>query len=270
MAYNEHFNYTNCTMSTEYTNYSDICVTAHSDYADCTTSHNNAIDDCSTSHTNYDNSHDNHTNSFGSNTSHTSHGNYNDAHSNYNNLCVTAHSDYSNCTTSHNNYANDCSVHSNYVNHVNYANPNTGTPINLTWNSSWFDSTEETTIHESVNAIKELRDKIKFLSENKGQQDVPYIGSHVEDGEFDGVGTDYVEDEQYDTLKANLDALFVEINGTPTGLPDIAEDQPIQKEVFENLKPKIDEIASEDISSRYANHIDYQDVGHTNHNNTVE
>ena len=183
---------------------------------------------------------------------------------------------------SHGSYTN----HRSHGNHANYADndvenpdgivyPNTGEPkvegVDYTWNN-WGTLDNDEYISDSVNKIKELRDKITYLHDNHGggtwetAPDNPAISNtEVSDDEFDGVGEDYVDDIHYDTLKNNMDILTNHLLGTGTGLPDYNEGDYIDNEHFAQLKAEIDSLASQDFTAQYSNHHSHDD--HDNHDN---
>lgn len=123
---------------------------------------------------------------------------------------------------SHGSYGN----HRSHGNHSNYGDvvssevhPNTGEPKTIEW-SSWGDMSNDEFISDSIGKIKELRDKISLLKETHGggtyalSPDNPTIDlTGVADEEFDGVGVDYIEDVQYDSLKNSLDTLKSHLTG---------------------------------------------------------
>lgn len=172
----DYFDYANCVQTINYLNTMAYCQTSHVNHQNCGTGHRNST-----------------WNSY--------HGNY----SNYGN-------------TPHLNTNNHCHTYTDYTNHVNYTNSDTGAPQTLAWTSPWSgNSLAVTYISQSVDAILELRNNIRQLSETKSQQtasvDVATGSVNVGDAEFDGVGTDHVEDNQYDALRDSLYSLWSDIKG---------------------------------------------------------
>ncbi|MFW6046587.1 MAG: hypothetical protein ACOCP4_02210 [Candidatus Woesearchaeota archaeon] len=178
---------------------------------------------------------------------------------------------------SHHNHGN----HSNHGNHANYYHHDVnedhsipGTPKNLTW-SNW-DTTiaDDDYIHESVPKIEELREKIKYLRDEHGPatwdvnnnepDNISLDWTGAEPEEFDGSGTDYVEDVNYDTLRDNFNLLKEDMSGTTAELPNTDPGTYIQSEHFAELKAEIDNLAAEDFTSQYSNHENHND--HANHN----
>lgn len=147
MPYNEYFNYANCVQGGGHYNYYD-CEQAHSNYFNQGT------------HYNYDN-----------------HGDWG---------TCKFHSQYINsCTQSYTNYS-DCEMYEDYTNHINYTNPDIGDPITLTWTSPWTgDTLTSTYIAESIEGLKELRDNVEYLSNNKSQQSASVDFDDANDDTFD-------------------------------------------------------------------------------------
>lgn len=160
--------------------------------------------------------------------------------------------------------------HANHANHTSYGDPdnitytNTGTPKVLTW-SNWGTIADDEYISQSVNKIKELRDKIQYLKDNHGGgtwnggiENGTINLSSVPDTEFDGVGEDYVEDVHYDNLKDSLDTMRTALGLSTTGLPAINDGAIIDNEHFANLKAQIDSLAAADITAQYSNHNNHE------------
>ena len=173
---------------------------------------------------------------------------------------------------SHNSHSN----HASHGNHLNYSDvdlsevhPDTGVPKTLTW-SNWGTIDNDEYISQSVNKIKELRDKIQYLKDNHGGGS--WSGgisngtinlSSVPNTEFDGVGADYVEDVHYDNLKDSLDTMRDGLGLGMTGLPIVDEGDLVNnKHFFADLKSEIDSLAATDLTAQYNNHNN-----HDNHNN---
>lgn len=172
-------------------------------------------------------------------------------------------------------------AHSNHGNHHNYAGQtthatgaNTGQPISLSWDYWPDNDLNDDKIQNSVDRLKELREQISYLQENKGWKtkvdpnnstqlipDNPTLDlSGAADSEFnDGdPGTvEYVEDVQYDSLREGFDALYSNIISGSSGLVDKNSGDRIMAEDFEALKTKIDELASSDVSAQYTNHSNH-------------
>lgn len=176
---------------------------------------------------------------------------------------------------SHGNHHN----HSSHGNHLNYGDmnvnktyTNTGSPKTITW-SNWGTLDDDEYIKDSVPKIEELREKIQWLHDhhggghwNQNPPDNPNIDlSDAAPEEFDGVGTDYVEDIQYDALRNSLETLKQHIAGTGTGLPNKSEGDLVNNEDFASLKAEIDSLANYNASSQYTNHNSHND--HDNHDN---
>jgi len=236
MPYAEYFNYTNCTHSySRYANYG------------------NAIEE--TSHTDYGDHHSYHYNKTGIG-------------------CATYHNSYGDYHNAHYNYVNhQTNAHYNYTNHVNYSNPNSGEPMTLSWSPPWLydDTLAATYISESINAIKQLRNNLRYLSNTKSQQnasvDVSTTSSRCGDHRFNA--GEKIDDDQYDAIKESLDNLWAAIRGdddgsTPnTSVKNIGH--VIKKTDWETLKVKLDQLAAYDDSADYANTRSYAQQSHANH-----
>jgi len=302
VAYNEYFDYNNCTTGIVYTDYTNVCNVAYSNsnnycstyYGNtnnyCSTSHSNSNNACSTSYSNSNNacatSHDNswstsHANS--NNYCSTYHANTNNycstSHSNSNNACSTSYSNSNNaCSTYYNNASDNCNTSQDYTNHVNYANQDSGNAQTLTWSEPWTENVLNTTlISDGIEAIKNIRDNINILSTIKSQQnasvDVAASSANVGDAKFNDANPatpEFVEDNQYIALRDSLYSLWAEIRGDDdSSTPALADKAPgdiITKSDWENLKIKTDELAGY-VDPSYSNTISYTAAAYTNHAN---
>jgi hypothetical protein len=299
MAYSEYFNTheTNlnevCNHSPQYLDSNNVCQTSYYNFTNCSTQHLNSNNTCITSHNNYQNIYV----TYGSGQTYVGCSQYSQSYCitsyvNFNNTCITTYNNYSDCNTTHVNAINACNTYTNYTNHINYTNPNSGVPISLNWNNWTADDMNATYIQESIDAIKELRNKIDNLSGIKSQntfnpsQLSPSTGP-VNDNEFNDNNAntpEYVEDIHYETLRNNLNALWNDINGGDSNLPVKNDGDIINKNDFNNMKQKIDDLAELDDSTNYANtfqstagathnhnnYINYSDESGTIHNNYVD
>lgn len=172
--------------------------------------------------------------------------------------------------------------HRNHGSHGSYKDYRTEEPFydyheprQLDWRN-WEDnsSTLEETTQKSISQIKELREKINYLKENKAapsqppDSNPPIDLSNVSNDTFDGTGVDIVDDVQYNSLKQSLDVLKQHITGTASNLSEISEGEFLQKSPFENLKTKIDNLSLYDAGS-YSNHNNHGSHGsYKNHRNS--
>jgi len=197
--------------------------------------------------------------------------------------CATSHSNYYkgwNCTSykDHPNtisgYGTACTQSVTYANHVNYSNPSTGGYNPGAFISAWSGSTLTSTyITESVDAIKDLRNKIKLLTDFKGQNTVPATNvlaasGLTADAEFDGVGLDLVENEHYNALKDTLGTLWTQLNVTGTfGVASKNDGDIIAKTEWNTLKQRTDSVIACNVA--YSNTVNYAETitPVTNHNN---
>ena len=209
------------------------------------------------------------------------HTNYSDHHSYHRNTyglgCATYHSSYGDYHAAHYNYNNhQTNAHYNYKNHINYSAANKGVPMNLTWSSPWDgDDISATYIAESIDAIKQLRDKLKFVDEHRSHAettvDVAPDSARVGDQRFQAGSK--IDDDQYDAIKESLDNLWATIKGdddsTTPEAPNRDAGDPFKKSDWIYLKQKIDALAEYDDSADYSNLVSKSKDGtyHTNHYN---
>lgn len=161
----------------------------------------------------------------------------------------------------HNSHNN----HNSYANSLaNYDDPNLGEPKTLTWvNWAPAEDLQGQSIESSVDKIKELRNKIQYLQENHTEGSLltptpnPAIDlSGAADTELEP--SDYVDDNTYDALRDSLETLTLHLKGSGTGLVVKNDDDYIEDTDFEQVKVKIDDLAS--YQAAYSNHNN-----HANH-----
>jgi hypothetical protein len=172
--------------------------------------------------------------------------------------------------------------HRNHKSHGSYKNYRTDEPFydyheprQLDW-INWEGALEEKANEKSVEQIKELREKINYLKENKAAPSQapdsnPSIDlSNISDNTFDDNNpstAEYIDDVQYESLKESLDILKNHISGSSSNLPDISEGEFLQRSNFENLKNEIDNLSQYDAGS-YSNHNNHGSHGsYRNHKN---
>jgi hypothetical protein len=180
----------------------------------------------------------------------------------------------------HTNYGD----HSNHGNHGNHNSSiittseileNTGEKINLSWENWDSQSLDETYASSSIDNIKELRDKIYYLQQNKsgdsGELDNPSVNfTGAEDHNFndnDPSTPEYIDDVQYDTIKNQFEKLYEHMKNETKTLPGAEEGEKIEKNKIEIIRAEIDQLAGYDTSAAYTNHNNHE--SHASYSNTV-
>lgn len=235
MAYSEYFDNA-CVDAPIYSNYVDSAEYTCAIYYTCAVSHENYYVGFScTSYSNHSNSYHNHSNV-------------------YHAYCVTTYG---------------------YNNHFNYTNPTTANYDPGAFDSAWSGTALTSTyITESVDAIKDLRNKIKLIANNKGQSTI--IPTNVESAsgitantEFDGVGHDYVENEHYNALRSTMAELWTDLNVSGSfSSADLNDNDEIKRDDWNTLKGDVDDVISCSVS--YSNSVNYNETitpvsGHNNY-----
>lgn len=176
--------------------------------------------------------------------------------------------------------------HSNHRNHGNHnssivtysvTSDDTGAPMTLSWEDWDSQNIDDVYVSSSIDKIKELREKIDYLKNNKSgisgevsdNPSTDFTGAEDQDFNDADPGTpEYIDDVQYDTIKNNLEALYTHMkNGQSTNLNDANEGEFLSKEKIELIRIKIDELATYDSSPSYVNHNNHS--SHVNYRNTV-
>lgn len=175
----------------------------------------------------------------------------------------SGYDDYSNCT-------NACYVQWTYGNYGNDSAPNRGSPYSVSWGASWSgDALIGTYIADSESGIKELRDKIKSIADNKGRNKVSdslvtTTNSSSGNATFDA--GEKIEDIQFLSLRNTLENLFQDLKQSSSSIPIRAEGDRILKSDFTIMKQKVDELAGSTISYANCNHSGYSN--NSGYNNT--
>ena len=264
MAYSEYSKVSGRTYSNSYTycvqsyyDYSNSCSHSYRDYSDCET-----YSSCSDSY--YNTSY--YVPNYGSS-------NCSDYHSesiNYSDYrdCETSYSNSYSCSVSYNNYANDCSTYTNYGNTL----PSKAGAINLTWSTSnWSgDTLIKEKVTDSKAALQELRDNIRYLSQNKGTNTVSDANISSASGStanstFDDANSTTIEKPipaQFNSMRDALESLFSQLISSSTGISQVSTGGFLQKTSIESLKKKADTLAS--TTAYYSNvvaaHVDYSET----------
>jgi hypothetical protein len=236
MAYQEYFNYNNACATAYYTQYYNYCSVTHNNYWNCSTHYSN-------------------------------HANWHKDHKAYYN--------YTNCAIHYDELSNMCSTYTNYNNLIRYSNPNSGDPVTLSWQSPWSgDNLTSEYLYASIDGMIEVRDKIKWLSTHKGQQNVSDTlidSADVNDDSFDDGNSntsEYVVIEQYENFKITLNDLYSALSAGDPGLPNNAVGTLSKKVDIEKLKIETDDLAEANLSAAYSNYSNNTSCSHGSHFNS--
>lgn len=162
---------------------------------------------------------------------------------------------------SHNSHTN----HSNHKNHSNHSNTGHGV-VSLTW-TSWGSGivSNSTTFKDAVPKLKELRNNIQKIKDNKGPTAMPSIDlTGIADSTMT-TGSKF-NTSQYETLRTQLDILNKKVYGSNTGLPAKAKNNIIYANDFNNLKTKTQNLAAKNThasTGSYSSHTSYSSA-HSN------
>lgn len=270
MAYSEYRNQY-CVVGSSYYNYHNYCSVSYYDYSDCETRYSN-YRDCEVSYSDYKECKDTYYDYYSPldnycgdtyEDSYKFYGYYSDYKD-----CETSYYNYKDCETDYNNLANDCKTKINYTNYSEFTLTNKGLPLSpaLSWNSSWSgDTLVAEKLTDSISAIKNIRDNIKRLTDEKGlntvsSSNVLPTSGNSKDAEFnDGVPEtiEYVEDIHFNALRDTLDALYTQLTGASSGISKVANEQLISRSQVQALKAKTDDLAEATVS--YSNVVNIKE-----------
>lgn len=168
---------------------------------------------------------------------------------------------YSACyQTIYKNQSNDCATKINYVNYANAPLSNKGGSVSLSWSSN-LDSIE--TIQESIGAITELRDKVRYLAQNKGTNTVSENNVKEESGKSSNTTfndnnpntPEFVSREQFNAIRDTLENLFNEITSKTISTEKKDSGSKVKKRDIRRLKGDVDTLAG--TQAYYANAVNY-------------
>ena len=142
----------------------------------------------------------------------------------------------------YNNYSN-CSVKWNYGNYSDASNPNTGAPINLSWESPWIS--EGMKMKDSIKALENLQKNINYLIENKGRNSVTANLAGIS-WPHEGL----VEADPKDNLTLAITSLIKNLTGKNTS---IEKKEYLEDSEISAIKKATDDLASLNIN--YANYV---------------
>jgi hypothetical protein len=170
---------------------------------------------------------------------------------------------YSACYQStYKNQSNDCMTKVDYTNYANTPLSNKGGPITLTWSSDLEGETTET-IQESIGAIIELRDKVRYLAQNKGTNTVDESNIKAESGKSGDVTFDdnnpstpeLVNRDQFNAIRDALKSLFDELTDKAMHTERKDSGSKIKKRDIRSLKEDANTLAG--AQANYANTVNY-------------
>ncbi|MCF7870397.1 MAG: hypothetical protein K9M01_04700, partial [Candidatus Omnitrophica bacterium] len=126
-----------------------------------------------------------------------------------------------------------------------------------------------------MDALKEIRDNIRYLSQNKGQQsvddtDVSSTSGASQDDEFDDSNSathETVENEHYEGMRQTIEGLYQALLSSSTGLSTKSDGNMVKKTEWETMKTKTDDLAETSVA--YSNVLNYSVGPYTEHTNTV-
>lgn len=173
------------------------------------------------------------------------------------------YTDYNDCTDA-------CYVKWTYDNYGNESAPNTGAPLSgFAWTTFTSDIASGSYVADAENKIKELRDKIHTLVDNKGRNkvsdaDVTTTNSKSGDATF-GSGMP-VDDLQYTSLRSTLEALYQDLKQTSAGTSAVSSGNSLDEAAINLLRTKVTELANATITYSNCNHSGYSN--NSGYNNT--